>query len=53
MASNRAQSVGVALKNDVNIFSYWSIDNVYAKQNGGDFDFIIEPDAWKGLVCFI
>ena len=24
---------------------WWAPDNVYAKQNGGDYDFIIEPDA--------
>lgn len=24
---------------------WWAPDNVYAKQNGGDYDFIIEPDG--------
>ena len=24
---------------------WWAPDNVYAKQNGGDYNFIIEPDA--------
>ena len=28
---------------------YWSANTDYAKQNGGEFDFIIEPDSHQGL----
>ena len=28
---------------------YWAVDTDYAKQNGGDFDFILEPENGKGI----
>jgi hypothetical protein len=28
---------------------YWAADNVYATQNGGDYEFIVEPGAQMAI----